>query len=114
MLNRWLTMKEDKKRKPRERRPFLASECSVLADAERWRQEIIREMCKEIAEIQNESLGEYRIRELNDSINKKMRERKHWEKRIVELGGKRYEDKFRNEVATGEDGVEPPNSKVCI
>lgn len=27
------------------------------------------------------------IRDLNDEINKLLRERRHWEKRIVELGG---------------------------
>jgi pre-mRNA-splicing factor ISY1 len=27
------------------------------------------------------------IRDLNDDINKRMREKWHWEKRIVELGG---------------------------
>lgn len=33
------------------------------------------------------SLGEHRIRELNDEINKMMRQKHHWEVRIRELGG---------------------------
>lgn len=37
-----------------------------------------------------ESLDEYRIRELNDEINKLMREKSHWERRIRELGGPDY------------------------
>ena len=37
-----------------------------------------------------ESLDEYRIRELNDEINKLMREKSHWENRIRELGGPDY------------------------
>ena len=35
-------------------------------------------------------LGEYRIRDLNDEINKLLREKRHWEDRIVELGGPNY------------------------
>ncbi len=31
-----------------------------------------------------------RIRDLNDEINKLMREKSHWERRIVELGGPDY------------------------
>jgi hypothetical protein len=33
------------------------------------------------------SLGEHRLRELNDEINKLMRQKHHWEVRIKELGG---------------------------
>lgn len=33
------------------------------------------------------SLGEHRIRELNDEINKHMRQKYYWEIRIRELGG---------------------------
>jgi hypothetical protein len=32
----------------------------------------------------------FRIRDLNDEINKLMREKGHWERRIVELGGPDY------------------------
>ena len=42
MLNRFITMKQEEKRKPRERRPYLASECRDLADAESWHSEILR------------------------------------------------------------------------
>jgi len=37
--------------------------------------------------IQNESLEEHKIRDINDLINKLLREKYHWERRIVELGG---------------------------
>ena len=36
-------------------------------------------------------MGEFRIRDLNDEINKLLREKKHWEERILELGGPDYE-----------------------
>lgn len=90
MLNRFITMKNEEKRKPKERRPFLASECRDLAEADRWRGEILREIGVKVAEIQNEGLGEHRLRDLNDEINKLLRERLHWERRILELGGPNY------------------------
>jgi hypothetical protein len=36
-------------------------------------------------------LGEFRIRDLNDEINKRLREKRHWEDRIKELGGPDYQ-----------------------
>lgn len=35
-------------------------------------------------------MGEYRIRDLNDEINKLIREKGHWETQIKELGGPDY------------------------
>ncbi|XP_010542134.1 PREDICTED: pre-mRNA-splicing factor ISY1 homolog [Tarenaya hassleriana] len=90
MLNRFITMKESEKKKPKERRPYLASECRDLAEADKWRQQIMREIGRKVAEIQNEGLGEHRLRDLNDEINKLIREKSHWERRIVELGGPNY------------------------
>lgn len=37
-----------------------------------------------------EGLAEHKIRDLNDQINKLLREKHHWEKRIKELGGPDY------------------------
>ncbi|KAM5569776.1 hypothetical protein ABKV19_017008 [Rosa sericea] len=90
MLNRYITLKNEEKKKPRERRPFLASECRDLAEASKWRQQIMGEIGRKVAEIQNEGLGEHRLRDLNDEINKLIREKTHWERRIVELGGPNY------------------------
>ncbi|XP_029124635.1 pre-mRNA-splicing factor ISY1 homolog [Cajanus cajan] len=87
MLNRFIAMKAEEKKKPKERRPFLASECRDLSEAHRWRQQIMREIGRKVAEIQNEGLGEHRLRDLNDEINKLIREKSHWERRILDLGG---------------------------
>ncbi|XP_044156967.1 pre-mRNA-splicing factor ISY1 homolog [Bufo gargarizans] len=76
--------------KVKERRPFLASECNELPKAEKWRRQIIGEISKKVAQIQNAGLGEFRIRDLNDEINKLIREKGHWEYRIKELGGPDY------------------------
>jgi len=74
----------------KERRPYLASECKDLKECERWRREILREISKKVTQIQNAGLGEYRIRDLNDEINKLLREKYHWEVQIYGLGGPNY------------------------
>ena len=89
MLNKWVKMREEGNATPsvRGKRPMLASECHHLADAEYYRNQIVREISAGIAKIQNPALGEHTIRDLNDEINKKMREKHHWNRRIKELGG---------------------------
>ncbi|NXI11936.1 ISY1 factor, partial [Irena cyanogastra] len=76
--------------KVKERRPFLAPECNELPKAEKWRRQKIGEISKKGAQIQNAGLGEFRIQDLNDEINKLLREKGHWEYRIKELGGPDY------------------------
>uniref|UniRef100_A0A7S3QV93 Pre-mRNA-splicing factor ISY1 n=1 Tax=Dunaliella tertiolecta TaxID=3047 RepID=A0A7S3QV93_DUNTE len=89
-LNRYLAAKVEEERGPKQKRPFLATECRDLNEADKWRQQILREIGKKVMEIQNAALGEHRIRDLNDEINKLIREKGHWERRIVELGGPDY------------------------
>lgn len=90
MLNRYLAGKQEDQKAPKKRRPYLASECSDLNEADKWRHDILREIGKKVLEIQNSGLGEHRIRDLNDEINKLIREKSHWERRILELGGPDY------------------------
>ncbi|GIY10366.1 pre-mRNA-splicing factor ISY1 homolog [Caerostris darwini] len=92
-----------------ERRPFLACDCDDLKSAEKWRKQIIGEISKKVAQIQNAGLGEFRIREINDEINKLLREKGHWETRIVELGGPDY-SKLGPKVFDHE-GKEVPGNK---
>ena len=47
-----------------------------------------------MAQIQNAGLGEFRLRDLNDEINKLIREKRHWEHRIIKLGGPNYIMRF--------------------
>lgn len=86
MLNRFYKAKQQEG-KVKELRPYLATECNSLFKAEKWRRQIISEVVKKVSQIQNAGLGEFRIRDLNDEINKLMREKGHWEDRIVQLGG---------------------------
>ncbi|XP_059315965.1 uncharacterized protein LOC132066768 [Lycium ferocissimum] len=87
-LNRFLS--ENKPKGQTLRRPYLASECKDLTHADKWRHQILREIGRKVLEIQNEGLDEHRLRDLNDEINKLIREKRHWEKRIIELGGLNY------------------------
>lgn len=91
-------------KKPK-KRPYLAELCSDLDEAEKWRKEIIGEISNLVLLIQNAGLGEFKIRDMNDHINKLLREKRHWERRIIELGGQNYlsapSTKFDEEDAPG-------------
>lgn len=90
MLNRWLRVQSGEEFRKEERRPYLSSQCETLVEAEKWRRQILGEITKKVAEIQNPGLGEFKIRDINDLINKLVREKGHWEKRVLELGGPNY------------------------
>lgn len=90
MLNRWLQLEkgtDGSKPKEKQKRPYLAELCSDLQEAEKWRMQILKEIGKNVMLIQNTSLEEHKIRDINDLINKLLREKYHWERRVVELGG---------------------------
>jgi len=89
-LNRYVAGQREELQGPRQTRPFLASQCESLPEAEKWRAEVVREVAKKVSMIQNEGLAEHKIRDLNDQINKLLREKHHWEKRVKELGGPDY------------------------
>ncbi|KAI9026803.1 Isy1-like splicing factor [Hyaloraphidium curvatum] len=73
-----------------EKRPYLASMVDTISGCEKWRSQIVKEITREVARIQDPGLTDYQIRDLNDAINKLFREKHHWEKRIRELGGPNY------------------------
>lgn len=50
-------------------------------------------------------LGEFRIRDLNDEINKLLREKRHWQERIKDLGGPDY---FVSGCTQWKEKVKPP------
>ncbi len=89
------------------KRPYLASECKSLEQCEHWRRQILREISNGVAAIQNKLLGEIKIRDLNDEINKKLREKRHWERQIIALGGPDY---MRGARDVDEDGHQVLNS----
>lgn len=88
-LARWRSVNIESK-KEKEIRPYLATECDNLQKAEKFRRHIISEASKNVALIQNAGMGEYKLRDLNDNINKLLREKGHWEDQIKKLGGPDY------------------------
>ena len=89
-LARWRRMKEQEEKGPIAKRPNDVRDCKKVGDAERFRREIINEISKKITSIQNPGLGEFKIRDLNDEINRLLRLKSVWEGRIKELGGPDY------------------------
>jgi pre-mRNA-splicing factor ISY1 len=89
MFNRWKVLKQEQHGDlgVATRRPNVASMCKSLGEAEKWRRELVNEATKNIALIQNAALGEGKIRELNDEINRTTRTLHHWNLRVRELGG---------------------------
>ncbi|QRV72793.1 pre-mRNA-splicing factor ISY1 [Ceratobasidium sp. AG-Ba] len=91
-----------------DKRPRMASACKSLRDCERWRGEILREISRKVSKIQDAGLTDYEVRDLNDEINRLMREKRHWENQIVALGGANYR---RNVAMLDEDGKEVPGTR---
>jgi pre-mRNA-splicing factor ISY1 len=99
-----------------DRRPRIASTCKDLRQCERWRGEILREISRKVSKIQDceyihapfffllscccvdwtslflfqDGLTDYEVRDLNDEINRLLREKYHWENQIIALGGANY------------------------
>ncbi|KAI9322492.1 Isy1-like splicing factor [Dichotomocladium elegans] len=76
--------------KKRERRPAMASSVNTVGECEKWRRQILNQIARKVSKIQDASLTDYQVRDLNDEINKLLREKSHWERRIRELGGAIY------------------------
>ncbi|KAL0945888.1 hypothetical protein HGRIS_012172 [Hohenbuehelia grisea] len=91
-----------------DRRPRMASACKSLRECERWRGEILREISRKVSKIQDAGLTDYEVRDVNDEINKLLREKRHWENQIVALGGANYR---RNVAMLDDDGKEVPGTK---
>ncbi|KAK0411161.1 hypothetical protein QR680_005520 [Steinernema hermaphroditum] len=108
-LARWRRMKEQEEKGPVARRPHDVLECKDLKNAERFRREVTMDIAKKIALIQNPGLGEYKIRDLNDDINKQLRVKYAWEKRIKDLGGPDYRKTAPREL--DKDGSEVAGSR---
>ncbi len=53
MLNRMITAKKEAIMGVAQKRPFLATEVESLPEAEKWRAQIIKEITKNVSNIQN-------------------------------------------------------------
>jgi pre-mRNA-splicing factor ISY1 len=74
----------------RSRRPKMITEVDQVPLAEKWRGQVVKEISRKMSRIQESALSDYQIRDLNDEINKLMREKHMWEVQIRNLGGPNY------------------------
>ncbi|KEZ39282.1 Pre-mRNA-splicing factor ISY1 [Scedosporium apiospermum] len=74
----------------RTRRPKLITEVDSIPACEKWRGQVLKEISRKVTKIQDPALSDYQIRDLNDEINKLMREKHMWEIQIRNLGGPNY------------------------
>lgn len=72
------------------RRPRVASRVTNLRECEKWRGEVLREISRKVSKIQDFGLTDYEVRDVNDEINRLIREKGAWEHQIVGLGGANY------------------------
>ena len=109
MLNRWTTGLHLNSVDSQAKRPYLASSVKVLSECEKWRRQVLREITESIEKIQNPGLGEQALRDLNDTINKKFREKRAWERQIEGLGGATsFTNNLFDDSKDGDDGIALP------
>ena len=89
----------------RTRRPKLITSIDSIPACEKWRGQVLKEISRKVTRIQEPTLGDFQIRDLNDEINKLMREKHMWEIQIRNLGGPNY---MRGGRVYDEDGKEIP------
>ncbi len=74
----------------RARRPRAITEVDSIPACEKWRGQTLKEISRKVSKIQDPALSDYQVRDLNDEINKLMREKHMWEVQIRNLGGPNY------------------------
>lgn len=89
----------------RTRRPKMITQVTTIPVCEKWRGQVLKEISRKVTKIQDEALSDYQIRDLNDEINKLMREKHMWESQIRNLGGPNY---MRGGRVLDEEGREVP------
>lgn len=89
----------------RTRRPKIITEVNSIPSCEKWRGQTLKEISRKVSRIQDPSLSDFQIRDLNDEINKLMREKHMWEVQIRNLGGPNY---MRGARVYDDDGREIP------
>lgn len=65
--------------------PLRASPCPNVGLPFHRRNHVVREISVKLAEIQNAGLGEMRLRELNDEINRLLKDKAKWESQIASV-----------------------------
>ncbi|KAF3768697.1 Isy1-like splicing factor [Cryphonectria parasitica EP155] len=74
----------------RTRRPRAITEQDSIPACERWRGQVLKEISRKVSRIQDPALSDYQVRDVNDELNRLMREKHAWEVQIRNLGGPNY------------------------
>merc|ERR1711988_1617160 len=97
----------------RTRRPKMITEVESIPAAEKWRGQVVKEISRKMSRIQESSLSDYQIRDINDELNKLMKEKHMWEVQIRNLGGPNYMrgggkiyDEEGREIPGGGEGIQ--------
>ncbi|KAL9608142.1 MAG: hypothetical protein Q9167_007009 [Letrouitia subvulpina] len=91
----------------RTRRPKAITTITSIPACEKWRGQVLKEISRKVSKIQEASLSDFQIRDLNDEINKLMREKHMWELQIRNMGGPNY---MRGGRVYDEEGKEIPGA----
>ena len=108
MLNRWISIETQMISQSMGKRPKDINSINNVQICNIWRNQVIKEIAKKVGDIQNASLGEALIRDLNDEINQLFEEKAQWEAKIKKLGGADYK-KFEPKTLDAE-GYEVPQA----
>ena len=108
MLNRWISIEKQMISQSMGKRPKDINSINDVQVCNIWRNQVIKEIAKKVGDIQNASLGEQLIRDLNDEINNLFEEKAQWEKKKKKLGGADYK-KFEPKTLDAE-GYEVPQA----
>lgn len=103
------------------RRPRNVDSCDTVPLCTKWRSQVISEIGNSISKIQDTGLTDDAVRDLNDKINRLIREKTRWEYRIRDLGGPDYIQRSKqivkslknssDEESLINNGIEVPGSK---
>lgn len=74
----------------RQGRPRQTQKCTDVHSATQFRAQTLREISRNLTRIHDPLLTEYQVRDINDTLNRLLRERWAWEHRIKQLGGPDY------------------------
>lgn len=105
----------------RARRPKMITEVTAIPACEKWRGQVLKEISRKVSRIQEASLSDFMVRDLNDEINRAMREKHMWEVQIRNLGGPNYMrgagkvlDEEGREIPGGGKGYKYVLFSVCV
>ncbi|KAK8896454.1 NineTeen Complex (NTC) component [Tritrichomonas musculus] len=90
LLNRWVRLKREERLLKVFEKPSDPGLIMTLAEADKWRKRLVEELSHEVLRLYKEPLPEQETRYLNDSANRRIKEIRRFEMRIVELGGIDY------------------------